>query len=91
MLTAASSVRITNTSIYKPVFDLSPPVETVATTVDTCLDNPCTAGSQCTFKDSSTFCESCRETEIGEDGISCTTCQPGTQPDGTRTVCEPCD
>ena len=66
---AAASVRITNTTIDEPVDELSSAVWTKAASVATCAEHPCEAGSQCTFTDSSTFCEACGENEFGADGI----------------------
>ena len=48
-------------------------------------------GSKCTFKDFSTFCEPCGDNEIGTDGIECTACPSGTQPDESHTQCLPCE
>ena len=36
-------------------------VRLVAATVDDCIQNPCAFGSQCTFRDFSTFCEVCAD------------------------------
>ena len=78
--TATASVRITNTTIDTPADDASSStaVQTVATAIDTCFENPCGIGSRCSFKDSSTFCDICANNEIGVDGISCAACQPST-------------
>eukprot|EP01045_Picozoa_sp_COSAG04_P000517 COSAG04_NODE_12_length_42844_cov_6.769213_21_plen_1150_part_00 len=88
---AASSVRITNTTIDTPADESSSAVWTKAASVATCAENPCEAGSQCTFVDSSTFCEPCAENEFGVDGISCDACRPGTQPDDAHIQCDPCE
>eukprot|EP01045_Picozoa_sp_COSAG04_P013493 COSAG04_NODE_960_length_9157_cov_6.389269_6_plen_765_part_00 len=89
-VTAATTLRITNTTIDEPVDNLSIAVRTRATAVAPCTDNPCEPGSQCTFRDFSTFCKACAENEIGVDGVSCDACLPGTQPNGARSQCEPC-
>ena len=68
-VTGASSLRITNTTIDDPVDESSSAVHTVAATVATCAENPCEAGSKCTFRDFSTFCEPCGDNEIGTDGV----------------------
>eukprot|EP01045_Picozoa_sp_COSAG04_P020662 COSAG04_NODE_2139_length_4717_cov_1.826981_2_plen_752_part_00 len=88
-ITAAASLRVVNTTIDKPVDAGSGATRLVATAVATCAENPCDVGSKCTFSDWSTFCQVCRENEIG-DGVSCSTCQPGTQPDDTRAQCLLC-
>ena len=90
-VTAAASFRITNTTIDEPADDSTTAVSTVASAVAACEDNPCDAGSKCTFKGFSTFCEGCGNNEFGEDGISCSACQPGTQPDESLTQCLPCE
>ena len=69
--TASSSLRITNTTIDEPAHQLSSAVHTVASAVATCAENPCEAGSKCTFKDFSTFCEPCGDNEMGTDGVWC--------------------
>eukprot|EP01045_Picozoa_sp_COSAG04_P010945 COSAG04_NODE_689_length_11142_cov_6.664041_4_plen_1132_part_00 len=89
-ITAATSLSITNTTIDVPVGDATTAVWTVASTVGRCTENPCEPGSQCTFKDFSTFCEPCGENEFSVDGISCDACQPGTQPNDAHTQCDPC-
>eukprot|EP01045_Picozoa_sp_COSAG04_P030341 COSAG04_NODE_5241_length_1689_cov_1.572327_1_plen_497_part_10 len=89
-IAAATSVRITNTSIDEPEDESSSAVWLKAASVATCTDNPCEAGSQCTFTDFSTFCDPCAENEFSVDGLSCDVCQPGTQPNSAHTRCEPC-
>ena len=81
-IAAATSVRITTTTIDKPEDESSSAVWTKAASGATCAENPCEPGSQCTFEDSSTFCEPCGDNEFGAGGISCDACQPGTQPSG---------
>ena len=56
-----------------------------------CAENPCEAGSKCTFRAFSTFCEPCGDNEIGTDGVSCSACSSGTQPDESHTQCLPCE
>eukprot|EP01045_Picozoa_sp_COSAG04_P011836 COSAG04_NODE_775_length_10405_cov_20.166214_6_plen_1349_part_00 len=89
-VTAATSLRITNTTIDEPEDDSSSAVWTIASAVAMCAENPCEAGSKCTFKDFSTFCETCSDNEIGTDGVECSACTSGTQPDDSHTVCRPC-
>eukprot|EP01045_Picozoa_sp_COSAG04_P013252 COSAG04_NODE_930_length_9363_cov_28.745898_4_plen_1224_part_00 len=89
-IAAAASVLVTNTTIDTPVDESSSAVWTKAASVATCTDNPCEPGWQCTFKDSSTFCEPCGENEFGADGISCDACRPSTQPNVAHTQCDPC-
>eukprot|EP01045_Picozoa_sp_COSAG04_P035901 COSAG04_NODE_8496_length_966_cov_1.136101_1_plen_322_part_11 len=84
-ITAAGSVQITNTTIVAPDDDPSSVVERTAATIASCAENPCDAGSKCRFRDFSTFCEPCAENEVSVDGVECTTCPPGTQPDDPHT------
>eukprot|EP01045_Picozoa_sp_COSAG04_P007883 COSAG04_NODE_422_length_14618_cov_11.903712_11_plen_1388_part_01 len=90
-VTAASSLRITNTTIDEPVDESNTAVHTVASIVALCAENPCEAGSRCTFADFSTFCEPCGDNEIGGDGVQCSACPSGTQPDKSHTQCVPCE
>eukprot|EP01045_Picozoa_sp_COSAG04_P003609 COSAG04_NODE_148_length_22826_cov_11.360026_4_plen_2104_part_00 len=87
---SARSVVIANTSIDRP----ASPSTAVATfggaEVATCVENPCEVGNRCTFRDHSTFCDPCADNEIGTDGISCSACRPGTQPDSQKIQCEDC-
>ena len=46
-IAAATSVRITNTTIDVPADESSSAVWTKAASVATCVENPCEAGSQC--------------------------------------------
>ena len=87
---AATSLRITNTTIDEPVNGNASAVHTIAASVQTCDQNPCGVGSRCSFRDFSTFCEPCRENEIG-DGRRCITCQAGTEPNGNQSTCVACD
>eukprot|EP01045_Picozoa_sp_COSAG04_P017207 COSAG04_NODE_1505_length_6506_cov_4.798335_6_plen_385_part_00 len=89
-VTAASSLRITNTTIDQPADDTSSAVHTISATVAMCTENPCEAGSKCTFRDFSTFCEPCGDNEIGTDGVACSACPSGTQPDEPHTQCLSC-
>eukprot|EP01045_Picozoa_sp_COSAG04_P033272 COSAG04_NODE_6822_length_1248_cov_2.358573_2_plen_309_part_01 len=89
-MAAADSVRITNTTVDAPEDGSSGAVWLTATTIDGCSQNPCASGSQCSFRDHSTFCEACGPNEIGADGVSCQACRPGTQPDATQTGCLEC-
>eukprot|EP01045_Picozoa_sp_COSAG04_P021668 COSAG04_NODE_2355_length_4284_cov_2.515173_1_plen_1336_part_01 len=90
-VTAATSLRITNTTIDQPADTSNSAVHTVASAVAMCTENPCDAGSKCTFKDFSTFCEPCGDNEIGTDGVECSACPSGTQPDESHTGCLPCE
>ena len=89
-VTAATALRISNTTIDDPTNATYSAVSTVASDIDRCVDNPCGAGSKCTFRDFSTFCDACGENEVGDDGVSCTACLPGSQPDQSHTQCVPC-
>eukprot|EP01045_Picozoa_sp_COSAG04_P008546 COSAG04_NODE_476_length_13722_cov_16.614707_1_plen_903_part_10 len=89
-ITAAARVRITNTSIDVPADVSSTAVQAIAASIDTCFENSCSIGSQCSFREYSTFCETCAHNEIGADGILCVACQSGTQPDDLHAQCLPC-
>jgi hypothetical protein len=50
----------------------------------------CASGQQCTFRQHSRFCGDCEANQVG-DGITCTQCRSGTQPNADQTSCEPCE
>jgi hypothetical protein len=54
-----------------------------------CGSATCSPGERCTFSHFSVFCETCFVNEIG-DGRTCWTCEAGTHPSASQTVCEPC-
>ena len=84
------TARIIGTTIDEPADVWSSAVSEFGAAVATCYDNPCPAGSKCTFRDHSTNCEPCGPNEISTDGISCEACPPGTQPNGDQTQCVQC-
>ena len=84
-VSGATTLRISTTTIDMPGDESSSAVRTFASSVERCIGNPCQLGSQCTFKDFSTFCEGCGENKISTDGISCDACPPGTRPDDSHT------
>eukprot|EP01046_Picozoa_sp_COSAG06_P042538 COSAG06_NODE_5434_length_3483_cov_4.532801_2_plen_547_part_00 len=90
LLSSTLTAHIMNTTIDEPTDVWSSSVSEFAATVATCYDNPCPAGSKCTFMDHSTNCEPCGPNELGADGISCAACHPGTEPNGDQTQCVQC-
>jgi hypothetical protein len=54
------------------------------------MANPCNPGEACSFRTHSTFCDRCASNEIGPDGVACTACPGGTEPNALHTVCVPC-
>jgi hypothetical protein len=55
-----------------------------------CETNPCHVGESCSFRTHSTFCDRCASNEIGPDGVACTACSGGTEPDAAQNTCVPC-
>jgi hypothetical protein len=55
----------------------------------TCDQVPCDPGTRCAFSRLSLFCLPCQQNEIG-DGLTCTTCPPGTSPNTGQTECVLC-
>ena len=55
-----------------------------------CAANPCNLGESCTFLMHSTFCDRCASNEIGPNGVACTACPSGTEPNAEQTACVPC-
>jgi hypothetical protein len=55
-----------------------------------CEANPCHVGESCSFHTHSTFCNRCARNEIGPDGVTCTACPAGTEPDILQTACMAC-
>ena len=90
-ISSADSLRISNSSIDSPPGgELSGAVWLVGATIADCNQNPCGLGQRCSFSNFSTFCDTCGPNEIGIDGITCSACEPGTQPDAAQTSCLPC-
>jgi predicted outer membrane repeat protein len=89
---AALSVNIRNTSYAAMAGDMSTVVHTSGgSIIGNCYENPCKTGSKCTFPSPyySTFCEVCEPNEVG-NGVSCTACIGGKEPNGVQTECVPC-
>jgi hypothetical protein len=63
---------------------------TMFTVLQDCMGNPCDYGESCSFRTYSTFCDRCASNEIGPDGVACTACPGGTEPDVAQTACVPC-
>ena len=85
------TARTTNTTIDTPTDEGSSAVSAFGAAVETCLGNPCSPGSKCTFRDYSTFCEACDWDEVGADGMSCVRCGAGHQPNQANSECVPCE
>jgi hypothetical protein len=90
-ISSTLSTRITNTSIDEPINEWASAISAFGAEVATCVDNPCAAGSSCTFTGRSTLCAACAPNEIGVDGISCVACPPGSQPNDEKSECLQCD
>ena len=71
-----------------------PTAKTVALTnpltQDICTDTPCELGFSCDFSLFSLRCDPCAFNEISDDGISCSQCGPGTEPNADKTECIQC-
>jgi hypothetical protein len=63
---------------------------TTTTVPQDCVANPCDQGEACSFRTHSTFCDRCASNEIGPDGVACTACPGGTEPNAAQTACMPC-
>ena len=86
-ISAAKSVRISNTTIDTLQDQGSGAVWLVAAAIDDCSENPCELGNRCTFRDHSTFCEACSSSEIGTDGVGCSSCPADQVADLSRREC----
>lgn len=60
-------------------------------TQDECSAAPCRLGFSCEFSMLSIQCTPCAFNEIGANGIRCTQCSPGTEPNANNTECIPCE
>lgn len=60
-------------------------------TQDECSAAPCRPGFSCEFSMFSLRCDPCEFNQIGTDGIRCTQCTPGTEPNADNTECIPCE
>ena len=88
----ADSLRVSNTTVDMPPghHQLSGAVWLASAVIDDCNQNPCTLGSKCSFMNYSTHCEDCGPNEIGIDGITCSACEPGKEPDVQQIQCVLC-
>eukprot|EP01048_Picozoa_sp_COSAG05_P002282 COSAG05_NODE_90_length_20140_cov_25.117060_1_plen_1190_part_00 len=55
-----------------------------------CEQHNCDAGDQCTYTNYSRFCSACPPGTVGLDGVRCTVCPPGKEPNQNNTGCVPC-
>eukprot|EP01047_Picozoa_sp_COSAG01_P057113 COSAG01_NODE_6564_length_3607_cov_1.225200_1_plen_793_part_10 len=55
-----------------------------------CEEYPCAAGQECIYRNYSLSCASCATGLVGLDGLRCTQCLPGQQPNLDRTQCVKC-
>eukprot|EP01047_Picozoa_sp_COSAG01_P050684 COSAG01_NODE_5151_length_4451_cov_74.855699_1_plen_750_part_10 len=55
-----------------------------------CAQYPCATGQECAYRSYSLFCSPCPAGLVGHDGLRCTQCPPGEQPNSNRTQCVQC-
>lgn len=55
-----------------------------------CTEHPCQPGFSCSYEMYSLACTPCPETQISSDGLQCSFCGPGKQPNENSTSCVPC-
>lgn len=88
------SIAATSLAIRNTTFDLLDGSASLGNGVNIqrCAQNElsCHAGESCRFTDQSTFCTPCAGNEIG-DGVLCTPCGVGTQPNSGHTRCNICE
>lgn len=89
-LNRLSSIKILH-STFSPMVD-SGDQQTVfiAGRLGGCNEHPCSPGQQCSYLNYSLACQPCDETTQSSEGLQCTSCEAGTQPNLDRTGCEPC-
>lgn len=51
---------------------------------------PCMAGQACSFRQSSLLCDVCNQQSAGNDGLTCSACPAGKEPNVLHTVCHNC-
>ena len=77
--------------LYNTSFATYNPKQSVSlNTLSDCNTFPCQLGFSCDYKRHSLHCVPCAEGQVGLDGITCSLCQPGEQPNAARSACEPC-
>lgn len=55
-----------------------------------CETHPCALGFGCAYRNYSLSCSRCPSGTVGLDGVLCSLCLPGKQPDTNRTTCKSC-
>jgi hypothetical protein len=89
-LNSPASVKILN-GTFSPFIDIGTQ-QTVylAGRLAGCNEHPCSPGEQCSYLNYSLTCQPCDETSQSSEGLQCTSCGAGTQPNVDRTGCEAC-
>eukprot|EP01049_Picozoa_sp_SAG25_P001092 SAG25_NODE_43_length_19261_cov_111.931218_9_plen_1166_part_00 len=59
-------------------------------TVGGCSEHPCATGYSCTYTQYSRNCTACPPSTVGTDGLACTFCAPGKEPNQARNGCVLC-
>ena len=55
-----------------------------------CNSSPCDAGESCAVYNSSIWCTACTRSQVSADGIECTNCPAGLEPNVNSTQCVAC-
>jgi predicted outer membrane repeat protein len=61
-----------------------------ASGLGSCEIHPCPLGHGCSYTNYSLACAPCASGTVGVDGIRCSLCQPGEEPNANQTQCKPC-
>jgi predicted outer membrane repeat protein len=56
-----------------------------------CDEHPCNPGHSCSYSKYSLACTVCPETQMSTDGLQCSRCAAGEQPNDNQTGCVPCE
>ena len=84
-----SNLKILNTRFLPEVTPNTLNMET--TPMYDCGTHPCEPGNRCSKRGLSLWCEPCAPNQFGDDGVTCSSCRPGTKPASNRSACELCD
>eukprot|EP01052_Picozoa_sp_SAG31_P021169 SAG31_NODE_1623_length_7720_cov_6.277785_1_plen_1725_part_10 len=77
--------------VFNTTFEPDPNAVSTALDIDPfgCAAWPCPQGQRCSFVHFSVSCHDCGPNEIG-DGVECTACAPGSEPNDNKTSCDAC-
>eukprot|EP01047_Picozoa_sp_COSAG01_P019293 COSAG01_NODE_1068_length_11878_cov_45.012395_4_plen_1116_part_00 len=90
MSSEAAQLKIVGTT-FTPISNSPPGTSVSISNSPTGCDlYPCAAGEECAHHNYSLFCSSCASGLVGRDGLRCTQCPPGEQPNANRTQCAKC-